>query len=149
MSDNNLTEDSTPRIIEGGKFEDERGILRYNNGWTPDKAKRFYLITPKNLATIRAWQGHKVDTKWFMVISGKMEIKAVRVDNWSSPSANLPVLTYELSSDSNSMLEIPSGYANGFRSLVENSTLLVFSKLNLEDAKSDDYRFEKEIWNIW
>ena len=144
-----IDEDCRPQIIEGGKFEDERGILEFNNGWTPDKSKRFYFITPKNLETIRAWQGHKIDTKWFMMIRGRMEIKVVKVDDWSSPSPDLPVLTYELSSDSNSILEIPGGYANGFRSLVDNSTLLVFSKLDLEDAKSDDYRFDKEKWNVW
>ena len=150
MSNNTLTvDDSAPRLIKGGRFEDNRGLLEYNNNWTPDKAKRFYFITPKNLNTIRAWQGHKMDTKWFMVISGKMEIKAIKVDNWSSPSTDLPVLSYELNSESNSILEIPGGYVNGFRSLVENSTLLVFSKLDLEDAKSDDYRFDKEKWNVW
>lgn len=150
MSNNTLRdEDVAPRLIEGGSFEDQRGLLEYNNNWNPNKAKRLYFITPKDLNTIRAWQGHKIDTKWFMVISGKMEIKAIKVDNWSSPSIDLPVLSYELNSESKSILEIPGGYVNGFRSLVENSTLLVFSKLDLENAKSDDFRFDKEKWNVW
>jgi dTDP-4-dehydrorhamnose 3,5-epimerase len=44
---------------------------------------------------------------------------------------------------------IPGGYANGFKALEDNSRLLAFSNLSLEESRQDDYRFEKNMWKNW
>ena len=44
---------------------------------------------------------------------------------------------------------IPLGYANGIKALETNSKLIVFSSQTLENAKKDDYRFEKNLWFDW
>ena len=69
------------------------------------------------------------------------------MDDRSCSPLDFSVIAYEFISDSNLILEIPGGYVIGFRSLDENSTSLVFSKLDLEEAKCDEYRFDKDKWN--
>lgn len=43
------------------------------------------------------------------------------------------------------MLSIPDGYYNGFVALDEGSVLMVFSDVDLETSKNDDYRIGVEV----
>lgn len=47
------------------------------------------------------------------------------------------------------MLYIPKGYANGIKAIDKDSELFVFSDLNLETAKTDNYRFNSSLWMDW
>jgi dTDP-4-dehydrorhamnose 3,5-epimerase len=137
-----------PVLIEGGQFSDERGSLRFVNSFDFKDLKRFYIIEqPKNF--VRAWQGHKIENKYFYVISGSFLICGVKIDDWENPSSDLKVHEYHLSEKESQIFMIPGGYANGFKALEDNSNLLVFSNLSLEESKQDDYRFDKSMWKNW
>ena len=137
------------KIISGGSFNDERGTLRFVNDFDFSDVKRFYQIENNSTDIVRAWQGHKVENKYFFVTSGSFLICGVKIDNWENPSKNLPVEKYIMSSKESQILMIPTGYANGIKALEENSKLMVFSSNNLEDAKNDDYRFPANMWYNW
>ena len=138
-----------PGIIKGGIFQDERGSISFVNEFDFSDVKRFYVITNRSENIVRAWQGHKIERKYFYTISGSFLICAVKIDDWDNPSQDLPVEKVTLSENKSQILMIPPGYANGIKALKHDSKLLVFSSLTLENAKSDDYRFEASLWYGW
>ena len=93
------------------------------------------------MGIVRAWQGHKKETKWFFAAKGSFLVKTV---DMASNKRNESLLN---SFESN-ILEIPGGYYNGFEALEEGSVLMVFSDFNLEASKADDFRESQEnlIW---
>jgi dTDP-4-dehydrorhamnose 3,5-epimerase-like enzyme len=130
-----------PRVIDGGAHEDHRGTLHYNNEFVASDVKRIYTITNKDLDFIRAWQGHKIERRWFSAIGGSFKIKLIRIDNWESPSRNLPQLQFSLSSESLDVLLIPSGYVTSIQASEENSKLLLMADYMYGEVK-DEYRFD-------
>jgi dTDP-4-dehydrorhamnose 3,5-epimerase-like enzyme len=131
-----------PKLIAGGAYEDDRGILHYNNEFIASEVKRIYTIINKDQDFIRAWQGHKIERRWFSAIGGSFKIKLIQIDNWESPSRELPQLEFLLSSESLDVLFIPSGYVTSIQASEENSKLLVMADYMLGDLK-DEYRFDK------
>ena len=119
-------------LIKGDSHSDYRGKVSFVNDFDMSRAVRMYSIQPKkNL--IRAWQGHKIETKWFYVVSGSFLVKTVKMED-------LSVTEYRLSSNESQVLKISGGYYNGFEALEEESVLIVFSDFSLEESKNDDYR---------
>ena len=139
----------TPQLIIGKTHHDERGSISFINELDLSPVKRFYSITPKDTSIVRAWQGHQKESKWFQVTSGEFLIRLVKVDNWETPSKDLVVEEFILSEKNPQVLYIPKGYANGFQSTKENSTLLVFSDTTLETSKNEDFRFNPNYWSNW
>lgn len=134
------------KLISGGVHHDERGSLHFNNDVLINQAKRFYQITPKNIGIIRAWQGHKVEQKWFYAAQGSFEISTIEIDSFTQPSNDLTVKSYKVDSDKADVLVVPGGYATGIQSLSENAILLVFSDVSLKQSKEDDYRWEENYF---
>ena len=139
----------SPLIIQGGIHDDNRGRLSYVNEFNFNDVKRFYTICNKSTNIVRAWQGHKIENKYFFVTSGSFLICGVKIDDWDNPSKNLPVEKHILSANKSKILMVPAGYANGIRALAEGSKIIVFSSNTLEDGKDDDYRFEANMWFDW
>ena len=54
-----------PKIIKGENYNDSRGILFYNNDFDASAIKRLYVIDNQKTNFIRAWQGHKIEQRWF------------------------------------------------------------------------------------
>ena len=50
------------KLIQGGNFYDERGVLSFINEFN-EQIKRFYLIENFKKEYIRAWHGHKNEKK--------------------------------------------------------------------------------------
>ena len=140
-------------IIEGGIYQDDRGELIYFNDFDMSNVKRFYQIRSSNLpysnSQVRAWQGHKIEEKYFYVNQGKFLIAAVKIDDWQKPSKKLKVETYILHSGSPQILRIPAGYANGIMAIEADSVITVYSTLSLAESLKDDYRFDKSWWVNW
>lgn len=136
------------KIIKGNSFSDSRGTLQFVNDFHFEGIKRFYTITHPDTAVIRAWQGHKIETKHFFVTKGKFLICWVEIDNWDNPGKDLKVNQQILDANEPQILIVPGGNANGFKALEADSIMVVFSDLTLEEAKDDDYRFEKDFWKI-
>tara|TARA_R110002124_G_scaffold170608_4_gene338200 strand:- start:8024 stop:8449 length:426 start_codon:yes stop_codon:yes gene_type:complete len=138
-----------PKIISGGIHSDERGSISFVNGFDFSEVKRFYNICHSTTEIIRAWQGHKEESKWFYVSSGSFKIVLVKIDDWAlGIKANLP-LEFHLDFSEPQILFIPGGYVNGFQATSPDSQLMVFSNFTMEESKNDDFRFEKDLWYKW
>ena len=140
---------NSPKIIEGGIYKDNRGVIKFVNDFDFNDIKRFYFVSNKTIEVIRAWQAHKTESKYFFVTSGEFIFQTVKIDNWNSPSHNLEVQKFILSENNSKILHIPPGYANGFKANLPNSTILVFSDKSLEESECDDFRFDKYMWSDW
>lgn len=138
-----------PTLINGNQFEDNRGKLRFVNDFLMKEVKRMYIIEHPTTKIIRAWQGHKIEQKWFFVLEGRFEMHLVEPNDWINPIRELPVNSFQLSAEQNDILHVPGGFANGFRALQENSKLLVFSNLDIQEAAADNFRFEQDLWYKW
>jgi dTDP-4-dehydrorhamnose 3,5-epimerase len=147
MTDPNTAK--SPRIIPGDLFVDDRGeIGSVNNFHFPD-VKRFYTISNHRSGFIRAWHGHRVETKYVTVTHGAALIGVVHIDDWQAPSRDVPIFRAVLSAHKPSVIFIPPGHANGFMSLSDHTRLIVFSTLTLEESVKDDYRFDARYWDPW
>ena len=124
-------------IIEGSSFQDNLGFIRFINDFDLEKVRRMYLIKPeKNV--IRAWQGHKKESKWFYVLSGSFQVQTINMLDLNHRQ------NFILRSNENRVLNIEPGNYNGFLALEESSELLVFSNQTLEASKEDDFRLTLE-----
>ena len=137
-----------PHKIIGGIHFDKRGKLSFINDFDMSQIKRFYLIEHEETSIIRAWQGHKLEQKWFFVLKGSFLVGVVQPDNWENPSKDLEVKTFILKDTNNEILYIPGGFANGFRALEPGSVLQVFSDLHLSTSVADNFRFNTELWKL-
>jgi dTDP-4-dehydrorhamnose 3,5-epimerase len=138
--------ENKPELIQGGFFEDDRGRLDYVNGFNLDQIKRFYFITNTLVGFFRAWQGHKIERRWFYCVKGKFEVELVEIDDWENPSNDLVPIKFFLSAYDSKVLLIPPGYINGFKAIEEGSKLMVFSDFEVGVNKNDDVRFESGKW---
>lgn len=138
-----------PHLINGGIHIDEQGEIYHVNDFNFSDVKRFYIVSNKSTAIIRAWQGHKVEQKYFFVVKGTYLVCAVEIDNWRNPSKSLKPTTFVLDDKNPAILYIPPGYANGIKALEKHSKLIIYSNLNLEESSKDIYRFESTLWYNW
>lgn len=139
----------TPQLIQGNIHTDERGILKFMNELDMSVIKRFYTIQNANTDIIRAWQGHKIESKWFFVLKGSFKIGLVKIDDWDNPSLALKPEFYTLQASKHEVLYIPKGYANGFFALEPDAVLMIYSDYLLEDSKDDNFRFDTDLWVNW
>lgn len=138
-----------PRLIEGGLSVDDRGSVAFVNSFAFDGVKRFYVVANHRAGFVRAWHGHKVESKYIMVVAGSAIVGAVRIDNWEHPSKDLPAHRHVLSAEKPAVLYIPSGYANGFMTLTADTKLIFFSTASVEDSRNDDIRYDAHYWDAW
>jgi dTDP-4-dehydrorhamnose 3,5-epimerase-like enzyme len=141
-------ENKYPQLIKGGVHTDHRGQLSFVNDMKFDAIERFYIISNSAEHPLRAWQGHKIDNKYFYCIQGTIKVHYVKIDNWESPSKDLKVESVLLSATESNVLHIPEGYANAIESLEVGSKLISFSTLPLDRTSEDDVRFESGMWSL-
>ncbi|MET3112945.1 dTDP-4-dehydrorhamnose 3,5-epimerase-like enzyme [Pedobacter sp. CG_S7] len=137
-----------PEFIIGGNHCDKRGQLSFVNDFSLQQVKRFYHIHHPDINVIRAWQGHQIEQKWFYVLEGSFDIVLVKPDDWTQPSKDLEVIHYRITALSG-VLHVPSGYANGFKAVLPNSKMIVFSDATVEQSNNDNYRFDQNMWFDW
>lgn len=133
---------NTPKLIKGGAFSDQRGTLKFVNDFNMSVVKRMYVTTNKSVDIIRAWQGHKIEKRWFFCVSGSFKVKLIEIDDWENPSLDCDFFEFELTSQKPQILYIPNGYVNGFKALEENSQLMIMSDYALNEIENDAVRFE-------
>lgn len=136
-----------PTLIKGNLHQDDRGTVRFNNNFLALGVKRMYTLENVDTAFIRAWQGHKIEQRWFSPIMGSFKIKLIEINNWSEPSNDLPILEFILKTESLDVLHIPAGYISSIQALEEHSKLLVLSDYNLGEIQ-DEYRFPTDYFKI-
>ena len=137
-----------PIIFERGVSEDHRGSLEYYNNLSLDEFKRFYIVRNPKRGTVRAWHGHKVESKLIKVLQGIFIVCLIKIDNREKPSKNIEILEYEFNNDSG-LIYVPPGYANGAMNVASDSEIMYFSNLSLEESAKDDIRFKSNYWDPW
>lgn len=128
-------------LIKGGVAKDFRGSINFVNDFDMTEIKRFYIIRNIDCDIIRGWRGHRIEQRWFFVISGGFEVNLIQIDDWKSPRKDLEIETLTLNAEENCILHLPVGYATTFKATRQDSELLVFSDFGIENAKNDDYTF--------
>jgi dTDP-4-dehydrorhamnose 3,5-epimerase-like enzyme len=129
-----------PKIISGNSYTDARGTLYYSNDFDASAIKRVYIIENNETDFIRAWQGHKIEQRWFSAINGSFKIQLIKIDNWDQPSKKQEKFTFTINAEKLDVLHVPKGYISGIQSLVEGSKLLVMADYSLNEI-SDEFRF--------
>jgi dTDP-4-dehydrorhamnose 3,5-epimerase-like enzyme len=119
-------------LTTGDIYTDQRGTMQFVNGFNFDSIKRFYTITHPDTSIIRAWQGHKIETKHFFVTKGTFLICWVTIDNWDFPSKELKVNRQILKEKTPQVLTIAPGNANGLKAMEPGSQIIIFSDLTFE-----------------
>jgi len=129
MGDTNLE----PIKYPGGTFLDDRGTLKYNNtvNFNSFHVQRTYLITGQR-GVIRAWHGHKVESKIFQSVKGEFRLHLVNMETEK-------LHTFFLH-DCGDCIVVPAGFYNGFQHLSDDSSLLVYSNTTTNQSLDDDYR---------
>ncbi len=120
-----------PQLISGSSYLDDRGVLTYNNNVDLSPVRRTYMITGHR-GFIRAWHGHKIESKLMQVVSGQFRIRLVNMETLSQHTLYM--------TNNGDMLYVPAGFYNGLQHLSDNSTLLVYSDKTVDQSKGDDYR---------
>ena len=128
---------------------DDRGYLRFCNSFDLTQYVRFYDVINFQSNFIRAWHGHKNESKAAVIREGSAMICVVKVDNWENPSKELKIAKYFLSDKNPKIIEIPAGCAHGFMSLEPNTKITFYSNKNTNQSLKDDYRFNYDFWNPW
>ena len=131
----------TPKIIVGNSHTDSRGSLWYNNDYDTSAIKRMFVIENHSTDFVRAWQGHQIEKRWYLVIKGSFKIQLIAIDNWEIPSKNLERFSFTFTADQLDVLHIPQGYVSSIQSLEEGSKLLVMSDYFLGEIQ-DEFRFD-------
>ena len=145
----------TPQIINGGLSVDDRGSVKFINDFNFENVKRFYQVQNHRSGFIRAWHGHVNEGKFVFVPKGSIMISVVNLDamiELRDVQKSIPVdkiFTTVLSSEKPAILQIPNGFANGFKTLEENTIVQFFSTSKLEDSLNDDIRFEFDLLDVW
>jgi dTDP-4-dehydrorhamnose 3,5-epimerase-like enzyme len=134
-------------IVEGNKHADFRGSLYYNNEFDAKEVKRIYFIENKETDFVRAWQGHKIEQRWFSAVQGSFEIKLIEVDDWENPSKNSVIHTFILDASQLDILHIPKGCISSIQALEPNSKLMLMADYLLGEVK-DEYRFDADYFKI-
>jgi dTDP-4-dehydrorhamnose 3,5-epimerase-like enzyme len=138
-----------PKLIKGGIHTDSRGQISFVNDMKFDAIKRFYIIENSDDNPLRAWQGHKIDNKYFYCLQGVIKVHYVKIDNWELPSKDLKIESVVLKSTESAVFHIPEGYANAIQSLEKGSKLMSFSTLPLSRTAEDDVRFDSTMWSVF
>ncbi|PKG52035.1 WxcM-like domain-containing protein [Olleya sp. 1-3] len=141
--------EALPKLIEGGAFSDQRGTLQFVNDFDMSVIKRMYITTHPSIETIRAWQGHQIESRWFFCVKGTFKVKLVKIDDWKNPSDNCEVFEFELNENTPQVLYMPNGFANGFIAVTEDSKLMIMSNYSLGEIEDDHYRFDSNKWVNW
>lgn len=136
-------------VIQGEIFQDCRGQISSLNDFRFDGVERFYLIHHPNVSLVRGWHGHQKEKKWFYCVKGAFTLALVKIDNWESPSNDLPAEIYQLTEDESRIVCVPEGYANCLKAQVADSVLLVFSGKFLDEALKDSWRYDRSLWVDW
>lgn len=138
------------KVFSGGLATDKRGSVSFVNNFHFKGVKRFYQIENSHSNPVRAFHGHVKEAKYFYVAKGSILLAAVKLDNPKKPNKKARVYKQILSAKNPVVAFVPPGYANGFKSLEKNTSVLIFSTASLSQSQADDYRYPPDYWgNIW
>jgi dTDP-4-dehydrorhamnose 3,5-epimerase-like enzyme len=132
-----------PSIYSGNAYCDDRGYLRAVNDFNFVGVKRFYQVENFQRGFVRAWHGHQKEAKYIYVAKGAALVGLVNM------RTDKVVLRKVLSAQKPQVIYAPPGYANGFKTLEDDTIIMFFSTSTLEESQNDDYRYPYNQWDIW
>jgi len=125
-------------------FGDDRGYFTAIN--FEQGMKRAYLIKNHSAGTVRAFHGHKKESKSLYCLKGAFKVICISMETgeWKA---------FAITEKGNNVLKIPTTIYNGFVSLTDDSELLVLSDSTFEESVGDDFRLPynvlgKEVWEV-
>ena len=126
------------QVITGGKYADDRGLLRFCNDFDMSAVRRFYTIANSAEQPLRGWIGHRRETKWFFPLKGKTTI-AIEPMDCSRAETPRRKEEWVLEADKPSVLKVEPGNwfcikQNG------NAEVMVFSDCKVGEFENDDFR---------
>ena len=122
-------------MISGGRYVDNRGVLRFCNDFDMSAVKRFYTIANSAEQPVRGWIGHKRETKWFFPVWGRTVIE---VENFNRVDR---VERVEMDAERPCILKVPPG--NWFKIVQDgDAEVMVFSDCRVGEFEGDDFRRE-------
>ncbi len=136
------------KIIEGGVYSDERGMVRFVNEFDMSQVKRMYHIIHADEDLIRGWQGHLKESKWFCCVRGSWCINVISFQNGTISTKEAIRQEFSLDSNESKILYVPGGNITGFKALEKHSGIIVYSDMSVRESKEDDYRFDLLKWNF-
>ena len=144
-----MSTDADIIFIAGNVAVDDRGALHFCNDFDMAGTKRFYVVSNHEPRFVRAWHGHKLETKYVFVASGAAVVAAVKVVDWDKPDRSAAIQRFVLAEEKPGVLKIPGGHAHGFMTLRPDTRIFFFSTATLEESLDDDYRFPFDFWDPW
>lgn len=133
-------------IYNGNVVTDDRGSVSFVNDFDFKDVKRFYMVQNHSKGFVRAWHGHKKESKYVLVVRGAVMVSVMPLDDLGE------IDTFILSDKKPQVLLIPAGNYNGFKTLTDDAQVMFFSTSTLEESKGDDIRLSanefKEIWEV-
>ncbi|GAA4053984.1 WxcM-like domain-containing protein [Flavobacterium chungnamense] len=129
-----------PKLIFGGCHKDERGIVKFNNDFNMSVIKRMYTIENNTSNSIRGWQGHKIEQRWFIAIVGSFQIDVKPILAFENQDYSQEILSFKLLSNSLDVLHIPAGFVTCIHTLEKKAQLLAFSDFELGAVK-DEWKY--------
>jgi len=133
-------------FIEGGIAKDHRGQIRFVNDFDMSLVKRFYIIKNADITLIRGWRAHRIEQRWFYVLSGSFQVDLLKIDNWENPDPALPVEHVLLHASDRKVLHVPVGYATALRARETGSELLVYADHHVSHTPLDDYTWSLDYF---
>lgn len=132
--------------IQGGVVKDHRGQIRFVNDFDMTLVKRFYIIKNVDTTLIRGWRAHRIEQRWFYVLSGSFNVNLVKIDDWEFPSRNCLIEKVIFNAAEQQVLHVPPGYGTAFKAVEPDSELLVFADYGIDNAKNDDYTWSLDYF---
>ena len=134
-----------PKLIKGDCHSDSRGLVMYNNNFDASLVKRIYMIENASIDMCRAWQGHRIEQRWFNACAGSFKIQLIAIDNWEKPAISLKKITFILNATNLDVLYIPGGYVSSIQAMQKASKLLVMADYLLEEI-NDEYKYPQNYF---
>lgn len=146
MSSNNSSVEE--KLFIGNSFFDDRGYLSFFNDFNEwNKIVRFYQVENRKVDSIRAFHGHKRETKYVYVAKGAILLHIATTKGVQK--------SYILDASKPQILKlIPDGVNpifHGFKILEPGTIIQFFSDKSLEESQNDDFRlswdcFGSKLW---
>lgn len=135
-------------IILGEQFTDHRGTIISSNNFDMSRIKRQYIIEHNEPSIIRAWQGHKNESKWMRCLKGSFVINLIKPVNIENPTGTELAEIIPLLASQNQILQIPGGYFTGIKSVSKYSMLQIYSDVCYAEASLDNLRQATDFWQF-
>ena len=131
-------------VVQGGRYADARGVLRFCNDFDMSVVKRFYTIANSAEQPVRGWIGHKRETKWFFPVRGRTVIEVERFGQDLQDGQDCVgevTAKFVLVAEEPRVLKVSPG--NWFKIVQDgNAEVMVFSDCKVGEFENDDFRRE-------